>query len=58
MQMEIDENSSTDGGSSSDEELDWRDQKLFSWYVYIGKSVVILSSKLWYLNIKIDVSRK
>jgi len=29
-QMEIDENSSTDGGSSSDEELDWRDQKLFS----------------------------
>ena len=30
MQMEIDESSTTDGGSSSDEELDWRDQKLFS----------------------------
>jgi len=29
-QMEIDESSTTDGGSSSDEELDWRDQKLFS----------------------------
>jgi len=30
MEIDIGESSSTDGGSSSDEEFDWRDQKLFS----------------------------